>query len=80
MAAAGSTDSLKLIHGDFRLICRKEIPGNSINLILTDPPHGSRRLYLYEALNAEAFRVLKESGSLLAYASHNALPEALVRP
>lgn len=57
-------DNLKLFHGDFRDICGKYIPDNSINLIFTDPPHDRQHLCLYEALGIEGFRMLKECGSL----------------
>jgi 16S rRNA G966 N2-methylase RsmD len=75
----GSKDSLKLIHGDFRVICKKHIPDNSIDLIFTDPPYDTRRLSLYEDLGTEAFRMLKECGSLLTYAPQNVLPEIFDR-
>ncbi|MGC2574343.1 MAG: hypothetical protein WA364_22740 [Candidatus Nitrosopolaris sp.] len=58
-----------------QVICRKNIPDNSINLIITDPPYDTHHLYLYEALGTEGFRVLKECGSLLTYAPHNTLSE-----
>ncbi|MGB6528600.1 MAG: site-specific DNA-methyltransferase [Candidatus Nitrosopolaris sp.] len=61
--------------GDFKVICRKYIPDNSINLIFTDPSYDTQHLYLYEALGTECFRVLKECGSLLTYAPHYALPQ-----
>lgn len=68
-------NNLKLFHDDFRVICRKEIPDNSINLILTDPPYDTQHFYLYETLGTESFRMLKECGSLLTYAPHYALPQ-----
>ena len=67
--------NLKLFNGDNRLICRKEIPDSSVNLILTDPPYDGKYLCVYETLGTEGFRMLKECGSLLTYASHNALPQ-----
>ena len=68
-------DNLKLFHGDFKVVSRKYIPDNSINLIFTDPAYDKQHLNLYEALGTEGFRVLKECGSLLTYAPHNALSE-----
>jgi hypothetical protein len=68
-------DNLKLFHGDFRDICGKYIPDNSINLIFTDPSHDRQHLCLYKALGIEGFRMLKECGSLLTYAPHYALPQ-----
>ena len=75
----GRNENLKLFHGDFQIVCRKYIPDNSINLILTDPRYDIKHLYLYEALGTEGFRMLKECGSLLTYAPHNALSEILGR-
>jgi hypothetical protein len=72
---AEPNNNLKLFHDDFRVICRKEIPDNSINLILTDPPHDRQPPCLYETLGIEGFRILKECGSLLTYAPHYALPQ-----
>jgi DNA modification methylase len=68
-------DNLKLYCGDFRDVCRKYIPDNSINLIFTDPPYSRQHLLLYQSLASEAFRMLKEDGSLVMYARHYALPE-----
>jgi DNA modification methylase len=67
-------DNLKLYHGDFRNICRREIPDNSIDLIFTDPLYDTKHLHLYEALGTEGFRMLKECGSLLIHTPHDALP------
>jgi DNA modification methylase len=64
-----------LICGDFRDVCRKHISDNSINLIFTDPPYSRQHLQLYQSLGIEAFRMLKEGGSLVMYAPHYALPE-----
>jgi DNA modification methylase len=68
-------DSLKLYCGDFRVVCRKQVPDNSINLIFTDPPYSRQHLQLYQPLGIEAFRMLKEGGSLVMYAPQYALPE-----
>jgi hypothetical protein len=72
---AAPNDNLKLFHGDYKVVSRKYIPDNSINLILTDPPYDTQHLNLYEALGTEGFRMLKECGSLLTFAPHNALSE-----
>ncbi|MGC2571974.1 MAG: DNA methyltransferase [Candidatus Nitrosopolaris sp.] len=68
-------DNLKLFHGDFRDVCRKEISDDSIDLIFTDLPYNKQDLHLYEQLGIEAIRMLKEGGSLVMYAPHYALPE-----
>jgi ParB-like chromosome segregation protein Spo0J len=70
-----NNDNLKLLHGDFRDVCRKEISDDSIDLIFTDPPYTKKDLHLYEQLGIEATRMLKEGGSLIMYAPHYALPE-----
>jgi tRNA G10 N-methylase Trm11 len=71
----GPNDNIKLFHGDFRDICKKDIPDKSVDLIFTDPPYNIQHLCLYETLGTEGFRMLKECGSLLTYAPHNALPQ-----
>ena len=68
-------DNLKLFHGDFRDVCRKEISDDSIDLIFTDPPYNKQDLHLYGQVGIEANRMLKEGGSLVIYAPHYALPE-----
>jgi len=74
-ANCNNNDKLKLFHGDFRAVCRKHIPDDSINLIFTDPPYAKEHLQLYATLGTEGFRMLREGGSLLTYAPHYALPE-----
>jgi hypothetical protein len=44
-------------------------------LIFTDPPYDAKSIPLYGELANLASRVLKESGSLLTYAGHYALPQ-----
>jgi hypothetical protein len=74
-ANCNNNDKLKLFQGDFRDVCRKHIPDDSINLIFTDPPYDKKHLQLYATLSTEGFRMLREGGSLLTYAPHYALPE-----
>jgi len=74
-ANCNNNDKLKLFLGDFRAVCRKHIPDESINLIFTDPPYAKEHLQLYATLGTEGFRMLREGGSLLTYAPHYALPE-----
>jgi ParB-like chromosome segregation protein Spo0J len=74
-ANCNNNDKLKLFQGDFRYICRKHIPDDSIDLIFTDPPYDKKHLQLYEPLGTEGFRMLREGGSLLTYVPHYALPE-----
>ena len=68
------TINLKL--GDFRKLI-KDIPNNSIDLILTDPPYGKKFLSLWEDLARESSRVLKPSGFLISYAGQFYLPQFL---
>jgi len=74
-ANCNNNDKLKLFQGDFRDVCRKQIPDDSIYLIFTDPPYDKKHLQLYATLGTEGFRMLREGGSLLTYAPHYALPE-----
>jgi 16S rRNA G966 N2-methylase RsmD len=65
-------DSVQLIQGDFRSSAG-EIPDNSIDLILTDPPYTWASLPLYRDLGILAARVLKDGGSLVTIVGHYAL-------
>ncbi len=49
------------------------VEGNSVSLIITDPPYHEKDLYLYDALAVHASRVLREGGSLLCYVGHFAI-------
>jgi len=61
-------DSLKLM---------KELPENSIDLIITDPPYLKEFLYTYEYLAEESPRILKDGGSLLMIVGHFAIPQVV---
>lgn len=50
-ANRNKNDKLKLFHGDFRAVCRKHIPDDSINLIFTEPPYDKEHLQLYATLD-----------------------------
>jgi len=50
-ANRNNNDKLKLFHGDFRAVCRKHIPDESINLIFTEPPYDKEHLQLYATLD-----------------------------
>lgn len=76
-AARESTDNSKietLFLGDFREESKK-IPYYSVDLIFTDPLYYAKEILLYKDLAAVAFRVLKDGGSLVAYANHCLIPE-----
>ena len=70
-------DNCKLIHGDFMEIAKNEIQGNSIDLILTDPPYGFNALGIYEGLAWLADRVLKPGGSLVFFVGHLILEKVI---
>jgi 16S rRNA G966 N2-methylase RsmD len=62
----------RLLQGDL-IEKGKEIPDNSIDLILTDPPYNEASLPLYKDLGELAARVLKPGGSLVSIIGHYAL-------
>jgi ParB-like chromosome segregation protein Spo0J len=49
------------------------IEGNSVSLIITDPPYHEKDLHVYADLAVHASRVLREGGSLLCYVGHYAI-------
>jgi DNA methylase len=69
-------DDVTLWSGDFAEVGR-QIPGSSVDLILTDPPYGEAFLSFLPALGALAARVLKPGGSLLVMYGQLHLYEAL---
>ena len=66
--------SINIKCGDFRELI-KEIPDNSIDCIVTDPPYPKEYLPLWEDLAKEAQRVLKPSGFLISYSGNLYVPE-----
>lgn len=60
-------DSITLYNQDFQTA---PIQDNSISLILTDPLYHKEHLHLYSELGKQAFRILKEGGSLITYCGH----------
>jgi len=67
-----------IVLGDFREMCA-DLPDSSVDLIFTDPPYDRESLPLYDALAAQAKRVLRPGGSLLTYCGHYLLPEVIQR-
>jgi len=57
----------------------KNLPDNSIDLVLTDPPYAACYRPLYSDLGREARRALKPGGFLVSYMNQNGLPEILGR-
>lgn len=66
-------EGCQLYQGDFNEVGRN-IPDNSIPLILTDPPYGEEYLYLVELYGKFASRVLKPGGSLVLIMGQYDLP------
>ena len=52
----------------------KELPDESIDLILTDPPYAQKYNYLWEGLAKESPRILKKGGSLVTLCGHYQVP------
>ncbi len=53
------------------------IEGNSVSLIITDPPYHEKDIHVYEDLAVHASRVLREGGSLLCYVGHFAIGKVI---
>ena len=66
-------DRWRLIAGDFRDVCA-EMPAESVDMIVTDPPYPNRDLPLYGALGAVARRLLTRRGLLLVVTGQLNLP------
>ena len=69
-------DRLEVWTGDFRELAN-QIPDDSVDLILTDPPYKREHLPLWRDLAQTAARVLKPSGFLVAYSGQLHLPEVM---
>jgi site-specific DNA-methyltransferase (adenine-specific) len=65
-------DNCKLYLGDSIQVI-KQVPDNSIDLILTDPPYAEKDLPLYEQLGISGQRVLKDGGSLVTFPNYKRL-------
>ncbi len=62
--------------GDFRELT-KNIPDNSISLVLADPPYGKEYLSLWSDLSRESARILKPSGFLISYSGQSYLSQVM---
>lgn len=60
--------------GDFRDVLA-DLPDDSVDLILTDPPYGDEAIPNYEWLAEFAARKLKPGGSLICYTGQSILPD-----
>lgn len=71
-----SAANYRLILGDLAQV-HAEIPDESVDVIITDPPYPEEFLPTYETLAKVAVRVLKPGGSCLAMVGHQWLPQVL---
>jgi hypothetical protein len=62
--------------GDFREVLA-DLPGGSVDAIVTDPPYNKAQYHLYADLASLAARVLAPGGSLVAYAPTYAVADLL---
>ena len=72
----GVHEGLDIRYGDFREVLA-DIPDQSVDIILTDPPYPAEYLSLWNDLGIFAARVLKPTGVLLAYSGQLHLPTIL---
>ena len=64
--------------GDFTEVL-EDIPDDSVDLILTDPPYPIEFIDCWSKLADFAFRKLKKNGFCIAYSGHKNLPEVMTR-
>jgi ParB family chromosome partitioning protein len=67
---------IRVLYGDFEVVL-SDIPDNSVDLILTDPPYPAEYLPLFEKLSLFASKKLKPSGLLISYAGQLHLPDEI---
>lgn len=71
-----SDEWVRIETGDFRTVLQ-DIPDDSVDLILTDPPYAKESLPLWEDLGRFAARVLKPGRLLVAMSGHFYVPTVL---
>jgi site-specific DNA-methyltransferase (adenine-specific) len=69
-------EGAEIWQGDFQE-AGQEIPDNSVDLILTDPPYDTAGLALWPEFGRLAHRVLKPGGFCLTYCGQFSLPEEM---
>jgi hypothetical protein len=62
---------------DIAAISRSDVPDESVDALVTDPPYGHEAVPLFDTLGALAKRVLKPGGSLVVLCGQAHLPEYL---
>ena len=67
-----------IYHGDCREIL-PELPNDSADLLLTDPPYKDEFLWAYECIGKSGARILKDGAFLFAYAGAMYLPDVISR-
>jgi len=76
-------DTSKADASGYKLLCADiasglpEIPDNSVDFIITDPPYPREYIPLYGHLSALAARVLKDGGSALVMCGQSYLPQVM---
>jgi 16S rRNA G966 N2-methylase RsmD len=74
--ALNMPDRITLINADStKEIPQQQIPDNSVDLIITDPPYPKEHLWIFEELAKFAVKKLKEGGSLVFYYNRYYEPE-----
>ena len=66
--------TVELLQGDC-LELMKDMPDESVDLVLTDPPYPRKYMYLYDPLANECPRIMKRGASLFTLVGHYAIPE-----
>lgn len=69
--------NVQIIIKDIRLLTADDIPSESVDVIITDPPYPADYIDLFDTLGALAARVLKPGGSLIAMTGQLYLPRYL---
>jgi len=70
------TERYTLLEGDL-LKAGEDIPDNSVDWIITDPPYPKEFLPVYESLSELGARVLRPGGSLLMMVGQSYLPDVI---
>lgn len=69
--------NVQIIIKDIRLLTADDIPSESVDVIITDPPYPADYIELFDTLGELAARVLKPGGSMIAMTGQLYLPRYL---